>query len=299
MAATVIGMFDSESEARSAAKDLIAMGIASGDIHMSSKAEGGATNSESNSPSFWQELKDIFTGDGESQHVDYYAEGSRRGGTVLTVTASDERADSAADILRAHHAVDINDRAAQWSQSGWSGYRADASTSAACATTNSPSTETANQTSDDRAQDKMSVPVVEEALEVGKRRVQGGGVRIIRRVTERPVQEDISLREERVNVERRPVDRDLTSADLENAFTDKTVEVTETSEVPVAAKTAKVVEEVVVNKDVQQRTETVRDSVRRSDVEVERLPGQDASGSTSKSTESEPQTSQRTRTRQD
>jgi hypothetical protein len=76
------------------------------------------------------------------------------------------------------------------------------------------------------------------------------------------------LREERVRIERRPVDRDVTAA--EEAFTERTINITETSERPVVEKTARVVEEVVVNKEVGERVETVRDTVRKEDVEVTR-----------------------------
>jgi hypothetical protein len=76
-----------------------------------------------------------------------------------------------------------------------------------------------------------------------------------------------------VNVERRPVDRPLTGADLNNAFKERTIEATETGEEAVVAKSAHVVEEVVVNKEVGQRTETVRDTVRRTDVDVQQVQG--------------------------
>ena len=65
------------------------------------------------------------------------------------------------------------------------------------------------------------------------------------------------------------MDRAATGADM--AFREGTIEVTETSEVPVVAKEARVVEEVVVGKTATDRTETVRDTVRRTDVEVEDL----------------------------
>jgi stress response protein YsnF len=95
-------------------------------------------------------------------------------------------------------------------------------------------------------------------------------VRVKTYVTEKPVQEQVTLREERVNVERRPVDRPAGEADFQN-FREGTIEVTETAEKPVVAKEARVVEEVLLNKDVQQRTETVQDTVRRKDVEVHDL----------------------------
>jgi len=116
------------------------------------------------------------------------------------------------------------------------------------------------------------IPVVEEQLEVGKRRVQRGGVRVYTRMTERPVEEQVTLREEHARVERRPVDRAATDADLNTAFKEGTIEVQETAEQAVVQKTARVVEEVEVGKEVSERTETVNDTVRRTEVEVEDLP---------------------------
>jgi uncharacterized protein (TIGR02271 family) len=80
----------------------------------------------------------------------------------------------------------------------------------------------------------------------------------------------IRLRAERATIERRPVDRPASEADFAN-FKEGTIEVRETTEEPVVAKTARVVEEVVVGKEVQERTETVADTVRRTDVEIERM----------------------------
>jgi uncharacterized protein (TIGR02271 family) len=115
------------------------------------------------------------------------------------------------------------------------------------------------------------IPVVEEELQVGKREVERGGVRVESRVSEKPVERDVNLKEEHVRVERHAVNRPVTNAD--EAFREGTLEVTERAEVPVVAKEARVVEEVVVNKEVGERTETVRDTVRRSDVNVEEVKG--------------------------
>ncbi len=116
------------------------------------------------------------------------------------------------------------------------------------------------------------IPVIEEELRVGKREVEGGGVRVRTRVVERPVEEAVRLREERVNVERRPVNRPVSEADL-NAFREGTFELRERSEEAVVDKTARVVEEVAINKEVAERTETVRDTVRSTDVDVEETGG--------------------------
>jgi stress response protein YsnF len=88
-------------------------------------------------------------------------------------------------------------------------------------------------------------------------------------VTETPVSESVNLREEHASIERRPVDRPATAADLKEGF----VEIKETAEQAVVAKTARVVEEVVVGKEASSRTETVNDTVRGTDVEVERTAG--------------------------
>ena len=122
-------------------------------------------------------------------------------------------------------------------------------------------------------QGEKVIPVVEEELQVGKRAVERGGVQVNVGVNEKPVEEQVNLREERVRVERRPVDREATNADAA-AFKEGTFEVREMAEQPVVNKQARVVEEVVVGKDVQERTETVRDTVRRTDVNVQQTGGQ-------------------------
>jgi uncharacterized protein (TIGR02271 family) len=122
--------------------------------------------------------------------------------------------------------------------------------------------------------------VIEEEMQVGKRTVSRGGIRVYSQVTEKPVEEQVQLHKEQVSVERRPVNRTLSSTDRD-AFKEGTIEMSETSEEAVVSKQARVVEEVVVRKDAQERTETVRDTVRRTDVEVEKLgvgQGQGAKG---------------------
>jgi stress response protein YsnF len=86
-----------------------------------------------------------------------------------------------------------------------------------------------------------------------------------RYVVERPVEREVTLHGERVTIEhRKPVETSVSG----HAFEERTVEVHETEEVPVVAKTARVVEEVAIRKEETERTETVRDTVRREEVEV-------------------------------
>jgi hypothetical protein len=56
----------------------------------------------------------------------YYAEGIRRGGTLVSVRTDDTMTDRAVDILNRHDPIDINERVSQWRESGWAGFDANA-----------------------------------------------------------------------------------------------------------------------------------------------------------------------------
>jgi uncharacterized protein (TIGR02271 family) len=286
MACTVIGLFDTPGEAADVRRELIAIGIPESGIRTSSASDKPDTKETSAPRSMWEDLKAMFRGDRNRHYADYYAEGTRRGGTLVTATTPDNLSDRARDIMRDHHAIDVDERAEQWRNSGWTGAASAGTTSATRARTtsaNAPSAAPIHPAEAGAGEARM--PVVEEEIAVGKREVSRGGVRVFHHITEQPVEADVTLREERVNVERRPAERDLTGAEASQAFQEKVIGVTETVEEPVVAKTARVVGEVAVNKEAQQRTETVRDTVRKSDVEVERLPGQAATERTDKSVE--------------
>ena len=109
---------------------------------------------------------------------------------------------------------------------------------------------------------------MEEELVVGKREVDRGGVRVYSHVVAVPVATDVTLRDESVHVERRPVDRVATAADFE-AGRGSVIELTATGEEAVVGKTSRVVEEVLVGKNTSSHTEAIHDSVRKTEVEVE------------------------------
>ncbi|HEX8505630.1 MAG TPA: DUF2382 domain-containing protein, partial [Hymenobacter sp.] len=73
-----------------------------------------------------------------------------------------------------------------------------------------------------------------------------------------------------VNVQRRDVNRPATEADF-NAFKEGDISVTESAERAVVAKEARVVGEVSIGKEVTERDQVVRDTVRSTDVQVEQL----------------------------
>ncbi len=116
---------------------------------------------------------------------------------------------------------------------------------------------------------KNKIDVIEEDVEVGKREVETGGARVTSRIVERPVEERVNLREEHVKVNRNPVDRPASSADLDN-FEEGTVEMKEKSEVPVVNKEARVIEEISLEKEVENREEVIKDNVRKTEVDVDK-----------------------------
>jgi uncharacterized protein (TIGR02271 family) len=127
---------------------------------------------------------------------------------------------------------------------------------------------TDNSTATDREE---VIPLAEENIEIGKRTIDRGTTRVRRYVVETPIEREVSLHGERVTIERRsPAD----GTPPGHAFEERTVEVRETEEVPVIEKTARVVEEVAIRKEETERTETVRDTVRREEVEVTDKDGQ-------------------------
>lgn len=265
MSTTVVGCFDDRSDAAAVQQDLIAAGIDRNKVQMTAEKAGGTSGMRSDDPGFWGSVKEAF-GFADDDDRATYGEAARRGGILVSVEAQDTAANRVAEIMRRHNAVDLDQRAATWRKEGWTGY---AATSGGTQQRQQPQQQTQAKQSQ---QGNDVIPVVEESLRVGKRAVQQGGVRVYSHVTEKPIEEQVNLREEHVSVERRPVDRPIGDAD--RAFQERSIEATETAEEAVVAKEARVVEEIVVNKDVEQRTETVRDSVRRTDVEVESLPGQ-------------------------
>ena len=170
--------------------------------------------------------------------VEHYEQGIKNGGILMGVKPKSE-----AD--REHFST------------RWTAPNTPAATSTAAATSTRTGTESG------------TIPVIEESLEVGKRNVELGTVHVTSHVVETPVNESVTLREEHAAIERRPVDRPASAADLD-AFKEATIEVRQTAEQAVVSKTARVVEEVVVGKTATTTTQEINDTVRKTVVDVER-----------------------------
>lgn len=250
-------------------------------------------------------IKHFFTnlfGDDNDTHATRYSNFVSGGQHVLTLTTDSEpEVERAADVIERFGPIDIDERhdlSGSAASLGTSAYQPQSSMSSASmqsdtysgnlSGSNLSGTNLSGDLGDNRSGSlqrdtavgrsdldrtgQAAIPVVEEQLKVGKRLVERGGVRVFSRVVETPVNESVSLREEHVSVERRPVDQPLSAADAA-AFKEQTIELRETAEEAVVQKSARVVEEVVVGKEVTQRQEQINDTVRHTEVDVQQLQG--------------------------
>jgi uncharacterized protein (TIGR02271 family) len=303
---TITAFFDSRTDADEAVEALVNAGISRSQVRVVAGREGGMSGSSSSSYSssssssysssneggFWDSLKDLFLPD-EDRHT--YAEGLNRGGYLVTATVSDAHYETALDILDDEGTIDMNERESSWRSEGWSGYSGASTTSGLTGMARGGSLEsgglatgsggtTSGSSGLDIGSGGMAagstslgtsgsvgneevIPVAEEELRIGKRDVSHGRVRVRSYVVETPVSEQVSLREENVHIERRPADRAISGN--EQLFQDRTIDLEERAEEAVVSKDARIREELVISKDVNQRTETVSDTVRRTEVEVD------------------------------
>lgn len=288
MTHTLAAIFEHRGDADRAKAELINAGFSGSAVRLASgagtqtQADTGPGADDSIGGSIMHFFNSLFgTDDNADKH--YYSSAVNRGNTVLTVdAASDDEIDRASGIIEGFGPLNIEEQQGLSAQApppayqGAAGSLQDAGTAAAGVQAAPPAGamqggQSAAAASMQRAtMEQQAIPVIQEEFQVGKRTVQRGGVRVFQRVIETPVQQDVTLREEHVTVERRPVDQAI-HPDQVPAFQEKTFELRESAEEAVVQKSARVVEEVVVGKEVSERQEQVSDTVRGTRVEVEQL----------------------------
>jgi uncharacterized protein (TIGR02271 family) len=263
---TLTALFDTRSDATTAVNELVKAGIPRTSIRMTPESDAASTTTTRTSydtsrdeKGFWASLRDMFIPE-DDRHT--YAEAMHRGSILVGVTVDEAHAARAEDILEQYGTVDIQEREASYRQQGWTGGAASRPGAAGGLATATP-----NMGVRKGMDNSDVIPVVEEQLKVGKRQVNKGRVKVRSYAVETPVSEQVSLRTETVHVERRPMDR--AAAVGEDAFKERTFEATATSEEPVVSKQVRVTGEVALTKDVEQRTQTVSDTVRSTKVDVE------------------------------
>lgn len=286
---TITSFYDSREYANNAALMLRQAGVPDSDITVSPDTASSYADADDHpAKGFWASLESMFGG---TDDHDTYAEGLRRGGIMVTAHVDDAKVDDAIDILERHGSVDLSERETTWRNDGWTGGSSldatggtitNEASAMGLASTGTVSQASVAQTTLRSAPVTTPVPasaitgkdgiieVVEESLSVGKRAINRGKVRLHAYVVEKAVSENITLRDEKVSIDRRPVDRPLGAGELGvAAFADRTIEMDEIGEEAVVAKSARVVEEVGLRKDATDAVKTVSDSVRSTKVEIE------------------------------
>ena len=232
MTTTITAAFDDQPTAKRAQESLAEHGIGKDKVTLLHGAKPGLPGTDAESAT--------------------YNEALRRGGALLLARVDDLQLGTAVESLEANGAMDLEKREQDWRASGWTG------ASAATATPGSAAIGGA----------EAAIPVVEERLVIGKRDVSRGTVRVRVHVVETPVEVPVTLREEHAVVEHHPVNRPVSPADAD-AFRSKTIEAVEMAEQPVITKEVVVTEEITLRKEAVERVETVHDTVRRTEVDIE------------------------------
>lgn len=286
---TITSFYDSREYANNAALMLKQAGVPDSDITVSPETASSYADVEDHpAKGFWASLESMFGG---TDDHDTYAEGLRRGGIMVAAHVDDAKVDDAIEILERHGSVDLNERETTWRNDGWTGSSsgeatgapmtgmasglgmASAGAVAGASTVRSdlrvPVAAPARTPVQATGKDGV-IEVVEETLSVGKRAINKGKVRLHAYVVEKAVSENVTLREETVSIDRRPVDRPLGAGELGvAAFADRTIEMDEVAEEAVVAKSARVVEEVGLRKEATDNVKTISDTVRSTKVEIE------------------------------
>lgn len=239
MTKIVVAVYEKAEQAEQTAQQLANLGIAQHEMSVLSGQGGSSPAGLLGDAQSGKDLVRKLVQSGIPQdQAELYTQGVEHGLSFVVARVENDRAEEAGEIMERQPLVDIEARAEQWA-----GRR--------------------------EAAQEETAQAIEEELHVGKRQTRGGRVRLHTSVEELPVEERIRLREEEVHVERRAVDRPVSPEEAKKGFEERSVEISATVERPVVSKEARVVEEVAVGKTAQEREEVVRDTVRRSKIEIE------------------------------
>ena len=243
----VVAVYDTEASANAAVKSLVSASYLTDDISII-RNEGEAVKAGLYEPGVWQRL---FGRDLEHHEAAVLGRSLKEGSVIVSVRVPELEAPKVMSLLDSHKPVDVLDRAKAYGLVG--------------TTDGAPKTPAPAKL----AGEEM-LRVAEEQIDVGKRMVESGHTRVRRYVVEKPVEANITLHEEHVEVMRRAISDPAYVKDID--WSDKTIDVTETVEEAVVNKMAHITEEVVIRRQGSDRTQTVHDTVRRQQVDVEHVP---------------------------
>lgn len=269
---TLAAIYETPAAAKAAAAELVSAGFNRDDMKLfptdtDDADNAGTTRSSSSTTSddrggFFSWL---FGKDQPEAEVTHYSERFEKGNSALSLRVEDARHDEAADILERHSPIDVDQQSDTQQPGTMSTTSAAGMSTAAVGSTAAPMpmASTARATDGDG-----SLQLVEEKLSIGKRQVQGGRVRLRTYTVETPVSETIRLRDEKISIERRASTGDVKLGT--DPFKERTIELTESCEEAVVSKNVRVKEEVVVGKQSVDRDQVVSDTVRHTEVDVDR-----------------------------
>ena len=271
---TITAMFDSRDKALIAVEELVAAGIPRSSVRINPETDvvgsTGSYDTTRDEKGFWASLEDLFM---PSDDRAVHAEAMHRGRIMVAVTVDQGHAATAENILEEQGTVDLDEREASWRTEGWSAAAPIAATASATRVSDTSATSASSGVAatgtarSAAASDEGVISLYEEKLNVGKRQVSAGRVKIRSYVVETPVNQQVNLRSESVQVERHAVDRPVGGG--EALFQDRVIEAEEHAEEAVISKTARVTEEISLRKTADEQTKTISDTVRRTEVEVD------------------------------
>ncbi len=288
----IVALYDTDTQAHTAKEMLVASGFSAAALQVlardaapaSATTDAASTHPAADTEGLWGAIRSLFVPDEERTT---FNTAIAHGHAMLVVTP-DHTMDRThlIHLIESTGPLDFDAKLEEWRQAGY-----DSSSAMTSATTGTPSmtpgviadhTVTAPTPAPVMATPAPAptllataeaavgetIKVMEEKLRVGKREVASGAVRVRSYIVERPVSEQVRLHEERIDIQRTPVDRPATGTEF-NAFQDRTIEARATSEEAVIARDVRVIEEIALNKQATDRVETVHDTVRKTKVEIE------------------------------
>lgn len=266
----IVTLFDSAIQAEAAKRNLVKAGFSDRDISLISGERLQEEGHSIRHPSIWQRL---FGHSVDKEQADVYTRAMDKGGVVLTIRTEEEKLARAMTILHSHDSVDVPSRMQSSVENG---------TTAPGINPTTAGQQFAGETNDRQVEPRRTsltgdeseadiLRLAEEQVQVGKRLVSEGSTRVRRYTVTDTVSEDISLHEQHADIFRRSVNEPALAGEVD--WSEKTVEVAETHEQPVINKTTHVKEEVVVRTDGSDRTETINDTVRRQEVDIDHARG--------------------------
>lgn len=254
---TLICLFHHRDEADSARKDILRVNVPEQSVTLIA--------SDGSHPDALATLSDLGL---PSRDLHHLLNGLEHGGVVLAVDSVSHLVEKVEAIFRAHEADPVNKEVLDDGGDSSPALHTEAASARSQVEGGLPEDLLPGRTGSDVG--RLAIPVVHEEMQVGKRRIDTGGVRVFRRIVEVPVNQEVTLRDQNIHVERRAVDRPVSDSESATAG-EEVIELAETREELVVTKAARVFEEIVVGRETADRIQHVQETLRHTEVDVQQI----------------------------